>query len=686
MKILIALLLALPLAAQAPPAAGQTSTPPQNQQDQQAQQSPPDQTQTQAQDQLPAALADSTVTGVLDIGYRWVVDRNGDLNTYRSIVNLEEGFRVFGLNFLITPAPNKYVDRITVDAANWGDPYNTLRIFAQKGDVYRLNWTYLNTNYFNFLPSFADPTAATGFFFNQRGFDTRLKDNDLMLEFLPGKHVVPYVAYNRNSFAGSGTTNLVLQSNEYTFPTNYDDFTNLYRAGIRFDYVRWGLTLEGGEYNFHDAQQLPLTATFTGTPAGFTNFGNLTTPFLGQRLFLNSGDQSYGVRVHGFFTRGMFSARPVSWASLYAQFVFNQGTNEAHFGQLATGNIVNLANLVFYNTAGEVVNASAKQPHPSGSFGADIRPWKRIRFLEAFSADQLHDSTGAVETDTFLATGVPPNVSTTFSPQDYVVTYNRNEANVLFDATSWLTLRGGWRYEWGKIEAPTALALASLEAVEQSKLNRNVVLAGLVARANQKLRFTADFEGSSGNHVFFRTSLYDYQKGHVQVRYEPMPTLTLTGNFNILNNDNPFPTTYKFRYWDASASAYWTPKASRYTIMAEYSRPSYSSTIQFLNPSTLTPALSIYNLQGHEATALVDVAMLPAKVGIQPRISAGGSLFLSSGTRPERFYQPLGRAMIPFGKHVQWYGEWRWYGFHQPLFDIEGFRTNQLITGLRFLM
>jgi hypothetical protein len=676
MKILTLLLLALPLAAQAPPAAGQAS---EAQDTQQAAQAP-------SRDALPAALADATTTGALDLGYRWIVSRGGDLNTYRSIVNVEEGFRVFGLNFLVNPTPNRWVDRIDINASNWGDPYNTLRLGVQKSGAYRFTWNYLNVNYFNFLPSFADPTIDIyGFYLNQRGFDTQIRNNDLYLELLPGGHIVPYFEYDRNSFGGSGTTNLVLQSNEYTFPTRYDDFTNTYRGGVRFEYSRWGLTLEAGEFNFHDAQSLPLTATFTGAPVGGTNFGNLTSPLLGQRLFLTSGDQSYAARVHGFFTRGVFNARPASWANLYAQFVFNQSKNETHFGQLATGNIVDLSTLIFYNTAAQVVNASAKAPHPAGNFGAELRPISRLRILEAISTDRLHDSSGSVVANTFLLTGQAPTLQQMTTAQRYVFTNNRQEANVLFDATSWLTLRGGWRYDWGEIQAPAALVIEDL-GTEQAKRRRNSLVAGVVARAWQKVRLSADYEQAWSTSAFFRTSLYNFQRGRVQARYEPFQTLTLTGNFNILNNDNPVPATYKFRSWDASASLYWTPRASRYTIMAEYARPSYSSTIQFLNPSTLTPALSIYNLQGHSGTALVDIALLPAKAGIQPRIAAGGSLWISSGTRPERFYQPLGRAMIPFGKHVQWYGEWRWYGFHETLFPVEGFRSNQLITGLRFLM
>jgi len=74
---------------------------------------------------------------------------------------------------------------------------------------------------------------------------------------------------------------------------------------------------------------------------------------------------------------------------------------------------------------------------------------------------------------------------------------------------------------------------------------------------------------------------------------------------------------------------------------------------------------------------------LPGYAGMVPKVSFGGSLFISSGSRPERFYQPLARLSLPMTKHLAWNSEWRYYGFGEQFYLYEGFRAHIFQTGLR---
>jgi hypothetical protein len=67
-----------------------------------------------------------------------------------------------------------------------------------------------------------------------------------------------------------------------------------------------------------------------------------------------------------------------------------------------------------------------------------------------------------------------------------------------------------------------------------------------------------------------------------------------------------------------------------------------------------------------------------------PRLGLGGSLFLSSGSRPTHYYQPLIRFTTPAYRRMSWYGEWRYYGFTEPFYLYEGFRTHLLAIGMRY--
>ena len=92
--------------------------------------------------------------------------------------------------------------------------------------------------------------------------------------------------------------------------------------------------------------------------------------------------------------------------------------------------------------------------------------------------------------------------------------------------------------------------------------------------------------------------------------------------------------------------------------------------------------MSSYRERAHEASTAVDLA-LPAYRGIVAKLTAGGTLFISSGSRPSRFYEPLARLSVPFNKQVSWNTEWRWYGFGEQFYLYEGFRTHAFMTGLR---
>lgn len=71
---------------------------------------------------------------------------------------------------------------------------------------------------------------------------------------------------------------------------------------------------------------------------------------------------------------------------------------------------------------------------------------------------------------------------------------------------------------------------------------------------------------------------------------------------------------------------------------------------------------------------------------MKPKLSFGGSLFASGGSRPARYYQPLARAGLAFKDRVEWNWEWRWYALTQAQYLYEGFRTHQFTSSLRLTM
>ena len=611
-----------------------------------------------AESPAPTPPVEQSIAGSLDLGYRWRSDVSGSFNTYRSIVNLGEGPKISGWDFSMQDPKKRLFDRIDTQGIGWGgDPWTTGRLNARKLGIYDFHVDYRNIAYFNYLPSYADPqlNLQQRFFLNENSFDIRRRVLDIDLDLRPGKRVIPYFNYNRNWNQGHGITTFQLPANEYPVATQYDDRTNLYRGGVRIEMNKYHVTLEQGGLNFSDDQ------TVTNSER---NLGNLTAPFLGQTLFLGNLLQTYAISGTAIYSKALATARPASWVDLYGQFLFSQPKNDVQYNSSATGQFVNFSNLTFINSLTEALNATARQPHTTAGAGAEVRPFRRLRVIESWTTDRLHD--------------VSPG-------RRLVWNYSRQQVDVLYDVLPRLTLRGGHRYVWGDSRVPTA-ELTEAGPFEDVQLRQQVGLAGLTFRAGQKVTANFDFEGASTSHAYFRTSLYDYQKARIRGRYQATGSLALNATFSVLNNENPTPgINYQYLSRDNTFSVLWAPSGGkRISLIGDYSRFTLRSDLSYRVPQDGTTAFDHYRDNGHTASSVVDL-VLPGYGGMTPKVSFGGALFISSGSRPSRFYQPLGRIAIPVTKHLSWNAEWRWYGFGEQFYVYEAFRAHIFMTGLRLI-
>ncbi len=625
----------------------------------------------------PAPAADRPLTGWIDLGYRWRTDIGGSADTYRSIVNLGEGPKLIGSEFTWAPTNRRWIERVNVRAANWGgDPYGTLHVDAFKSRAYDFRGDYRDIAYFNFLPSFADPLLARGITLNEQSFDTRRHLGSYSLDLLPGNWFVPFVAFDRNSTFGTGATVFVSDANEYPVPTRLRDSTNLYRGGVRFELRRMHLTLEEGGTTFKDDQSL-----FSGA-----NAGNVRTPVLGKTLSLNGIQAAYGIRGSGAYSKGLFTANPVSWLDLYGQFLFSQPETDVNYQHNANGSLYLQSQLLFYSGQQYLVSAAAKLPHTMASAGAEIRPMARIRIMQSWLTDRLHNA-GSANTQVSLAPGGTPGQAALLA-SSLATDYNQEEVNILFDATRKLTLRGGYRYVWGDASS-AVLPAAGLSSATQGKLRRHTGLGAVIFRPSSKLSVTAEAEAATSSGVYFRTSLYDYQKVRAQARYQVTASLNLAADFIALSNQNPSPgIRYDYLALQESVSLFWTPGGSKlWDAQSSYMRSTVRSEIDYLTPQDLSPQVSRYRENAHTATALVNIHPRGAAPRA-PTLSVGGSLYRSAGflaatSRPTNYYQPLANLKVPVTRNLHLFAEWRYYGYGQAFYLYEGFRSHLFTAGMR---
>jgi hypothetical protein len=611
--------------------------------------------------------AEPNFSGDIEFGERIIPNISGSFNSYRSVVDLGEGPKLFGADATILDPNHRWFDRLELHLTSLGDdPYQTAKVEAWKRNKYHLTVDWRDISYFDYLPSFANPFGSTGSILDANSFDTRIHNTDVRLDLFPGSRLVPYFAFGRNSQDGRGITSFVVTQNNYPVAASYTDDTNNYRAGMDYNGAKFHANIEQGGTTFKDDQ---------GASENLPNSGDLLSTFLGQRLSLSGLDELYHIRGDSIYTRASFGANPVSWASVAGQFVYAQPHVDVNYTQNSTGNFYDAALVAFYTGETDLLTGSASMPNPSGNLNIEIRPFKRLRIEEFWMTNRLHDAASDFLAEALLfpnGTLTPNALATARLEEDY----NQQQVDVFFDATSKLTLHAGERYVWGnaRLDAPPIVGTS----YESGHLSQNVGLFGVSYRVAQKARVNAEYEVSNSADNYFRTSLRNYTRFHLRGNHDINPSLRVTLDYALLTNSDPEAgINYDFSSEATSLSVNWLPKGGKwFNALLDYTRSSVQSSIIYVIPQTRTPDTSLYHENAHTGTALITVKWL----------SFGGSFFVSSGSRPTQFYQPMARLSVPVHKHLYWNAEWRYYGFAEDLigyYAFEGFRSNQIMTSLR---
>lgn len=622
--------------------------------------------------------------GYIDFGWRFVTDIGGNQDVYRSVVNIDDGPTLLGANLVYRAKDNPWLDRLRLTSTTWGAyPYSSVRLMAEKDRKYRLDFDYRDMEFFSFVPTYANPQLAAGVLATQFGWDMDIRAWDVQLTFRPNTRIEPYVAWSRGDDDGSGVRNLVVSRNQYTLPFDTSAFSNNYRGGVRLNYERAQFTLEGGYLKYREDNQV-----FIPEDVPVPIFGNATAPVFGSRLFLTSAFEALGLRGNAPFVRGLMSLHPVSWATVSGAFLFSQPESKVDFVRALNGQLVSGARLAGAELL--LTNSYAIQPHPTGDVSVDIRPFSWLRIVESFMTDRLHVAGTAFETDTFLS-GPGAGTTTDTLPGLLVMNYNRNDLNAFFDVTRHLILRAGYRRNWGDTIVPPSIPAAALNINRQyATLEQNVGIAGITYRPGERLRATLEYEHAGSDHTYFRTSLADYDRVRSLVRYQLTPSLEVGSRFNYLNNDRPRPPypgdlpllDYDYTNWEYAANLAWTPQNARYTVVAEYGRISIESRTDFINPATFDTILSTYDEDGNVGVLMVETPLW--RTGTHtPRLTFGGSLWKSDGTRDVNYYRPEAKLWLPITRWAEFHLDWQWYGFSEPMFPFEDFRAHSFVTALR---
>ena len=617
------------------------------------------------------AVSEQVWSGEVEAVNRWVQDTGGSRDVYRSIVNLGEGPRVSGGNLRYRNPSGKLADRFDLRGTAWGgDPYNTASLEAGRAGLYELRLDYRNVAYFNSLPSFANPLLNEGLLVSQRALDINRRNLDLDLKFHPGAKIEPFFAYSHAAGFGRGITTFVTDGNEFPVSTDLDDRTNTVRGGLNINFTRYNFTLEHGGATYGDDQEIFFD------DGG--NRGNRRTTLLGRQIVLDGLRQIYDIEGKTIFNRAVAQGRPWDRLNFTGQFLYSRPRIDAVQTVDASGDFVFLRAVAPYTGQFERSMGDASRPHSSGSWTTELRPFQRLRVVQSFYTDRFHVSGGSLLAQTLNTTPATETELTVFDT--LILNYSQHQIDAIVEAGSRVSLRGGHRYVWGDAQVRPASLQLGAEPRNTGEMRRHVGLGGASIRATANLIFTADIESSPGDRTFFRTGLMDYTRGKAMARYRLRPSLTFTGSFSMLDNQNDAEDIgFDFRSQQTSASIYWSPDSGRrFTLMGDYARSTIRSDIPIVTLPFLGRENISYRDLGHHGGVYAEVS-----IHGDARLTLGGSYSINTGSRPTRYYQPQAKIAVPVAGKVSWIAEWRWFGFTEERYAFENFHTHVFAAGIR---
>ena len=380
--------------------------------------------------------------------------------------------------------------------------------------------------------------------------------------------------------------------------------------------------------------------------------------------------------------------QPSSWLDLAGQFSFSQPSLDLTFTEALTGNFVRARSLAAFTDGRASMVGEALRPHPSGNLTAEVRPVSRLRIVQSWFKDRFHISSNRLLLQNLTGVtgllGTAPPAALEFSDEAFRILssdYNRYQTEALVEVHSRVTLRSGYRLV--SADALVPAPILSSGGTQEGRQRHHVGLGGVRVRARGDLNLHLDLEASSGDSVYFRTGPLDYRKVKMRGRYTPRSWLSVNGTFSLFKNNNDQPDIdLSFRSHETSFSVLLTPREGRRVSLAlDYMHSVLDSDVLILLTPFFERDRSLYLQDTHYAGVFCNLALAQGA-----RVSFGGTLLVSDGNRPTRFYQPRAELFVPLRPGVDWTTEWRWYGFSQELYRFENFTSHLLSVGLRLTL
>jgi len=198
--------------------------------------------------------------GQFMFGYR-SVNTEGAMTKYKEDINLDDGMRLFNLNFHYTPTDNlkKFVDQIDLALHNFGgDPFETFTLRVKKFGLYEFKYDRKKAEYF--YHDMYD--VGGGHMYDQHTFDFVRAMDSGSFKYKLGKFGQFHVNFDRYTKEGNSITTFDINRIEFEFDKPIKEEYNSGAVGIDvfLDRYTFGYEYQVSDYSTTNSLFLPGAA------------------------------------------------------------------------------------------------------------------------------------------------------------------------------------------------------------------------------------------------------------------------------------------------------------------------------------------------------------------------------------------------------------------------------------------
>ena len=617
--------------------------------------------------------SDYNVLQSWEMGYRFAAV-GGDSDMYRSTVNYTDGVRLLSSSLSIQSRDGHghWFDQMLFNTLGLGgDPYELAAFRIEKNGLYRYDFTWRSTAYFN-------PALTISNGEHLINATNHLQDQDLTL--FPQSRFRLFMGYSRITWSGPSLSTVQLfdgSGDEYPVFSNIHNVQNEYRLGGEAQLFGFKLN---ALYSWVDFKQDPVTNLLVPSPGNNPNDLNTlesftrtapyhgTSPYWRVALFRDgskywsmNGRFTYVAGQRGFvLNENSFGTDRLGLPTLRQILTFGNAERPA-----ATGNL----NLNFF-------------PHPKLTIATQTSLYN-IRMVGDSFYEQYTNSVPITPIYVFNFLGIQTIASS---------------VDAQYRWRPWFMIHGGYVFSDRRINSVAAAGVAAPPPGQPpigqtNKLNAGAL--GFRAKPWRYLTIMADGEIGRANKPIYPISEKDYHTLTGRVEYR-RKAVRLAGRAGIDYNVNSVSlTSFASKARQYSVDATWTPKnwfsmdlawgklhlntlggisffVSQLPVNAD---SYYVSNIQTVSAST-------HIIVKKRADILVGLSYIQdfgdgrSNPLVSPVTANLPPAFIAAQTFPLRFISPLARLSIPIRARIRWNFGYQYYGYSEQFSSIQDYRAN----------